>query len=307
MKKYYHPQSLVEDGAVVGDGSRVWAFAHILPGAKIGEDCNICDHVFIENDVQIGDRVTVKCGVQLWNGIRLEDDVFVGPNATFTNDKSPRSKQYPEKFLETRVYKDASIGANATLLPGISIGSGAMVGAAAVVTGDVPPKAIVVGNPARIVGYVDTEEKQASIPGNAGQLESSKVNGVKLHRIQNVRDLRGDLTAIEWEKELPFTPKRAFFVYNVPNSSVRGEHAHKACHQFLLCVHGSLSVVVDDGHSREEFLLNEPHVGIYIPPRVWGIQYKYSSDAVLFVLASHEYDSADYLRNYEEYLSYLEI
>ena len=90
---------------------------HILPGAKIGVDCNVCDHVFIENDVLIGNQVTVKCGVQLWDGIRLEDHVFVGPNATFTNDKSPRSKQYPEKYLETYVRKGASIGANATLHP----------------------------------------------------------------------------------------------------------------------------------------------------------------------------------------------
>jgi acetyltransferase-like isoleucine patch superfamily enzyme/dTDP-4-dehydrorhamnose 3,5-epimerase-like enzyme len=305
MEKYFHPKSLVEDGATIGEGSRVWAFTHILSGAKIGADCNICDHVFIENDVFVGDRATVKCGVQLWDGIRLEDDVFVGPNATFTNDKSPRSKQ-SYNLLETHVRKGASIGANATLLPGIIVGSGAVVGAGAVVTGDVPPKAIVVGNPARIVGYVDTEEKHLSVAGSAGQLESSSVKGVKLLLIQNVKDLRGDLTAIEWQKDLPFTPKRAFFVYNVPNSSVRGEHAHKVCSEFLVCVHGSISVVVDDGLSREEFLLNEPHLGIHVPPKVWRIHYKYSPGAVLFVLASQEYDPKDYIRDYDEYLTYIQ-
>lgn len=306
MNKYFHPKSLVEDGAVIGKRTRVWAYAHILSGAKIGADCNICDQVFIENDVLVCDRVTIKCGVQLWDGVTLEDDVFIGPNATFTNDKAPRSKQYPERYLETIVRKGASIGANATLLPGINIGAGAMVGAGAVVTGDVPPMAIVVGNPARIVGYMDTTEKQACIAGNAGELAHSEVKGVQLHQIQNVKDLRGDLAALEWEKELPFNPKRIFFVYNVPNSSVRGEHAHKICHQFLLCVHGSISVVVDDGNNREEYLLNQPHIGIHIPPEVWGIQYKYSSDAVLLVLASHEYDSDDYIRDYDKYLTYME-
>lgn len=157
---FQHPQSLVETERV-GQGTRVWAFTHILPGAVIGEDCNICDHVFVENDVVVGNRVTVKSGVQLWDGVRLEDDVFIGPNATFTNDLFPRSKQYPEAFNRTLVEKGASIGANATLLAGIRIGSNAMVGAGAVVTKDVPPNAIVMGNPARIKGYVDSAEKQA--------------------------------------------------------------------------------------------------------------------------------------------------
>ncbi|HUQ81191.1 MAG TPA: DapH/DapD/GlmU-related protein, partial [Gemmatimonadaceae bacterium] len=125
---FAHPQSLVESPNI-GEGTRVWAFAHILPGAKVGRDCNICDHVFIENDVVVGDRVTVKCGVQLWDGVALEDDVFVGPNATFTNDLFPRSRQRPEQFARPTVRAGASIGANATLLPGIEIGQGAMVGA----------------------------------------------------------------------------------------------------------------------------------------------------------------------------------
>ncbi|MEH6590006.1 MAG: WxcM-like domain-containing protein [Halioglobus sp.] len=306
MSENFHPKSLVEEGANIGEGTRVWAFAHILPGAVIGEDCNVCDHVFIENDVRIGDRVTVKCGVQLWDGISLEDDVFVGPNATFTNDKFPRSKQYPEQYAKTLIRKGASIGANATILPGLTIGSGAMVGAGAVVTGDVPSRAIVAGNPARIVGYADTEEKSISVIGDAEQLECSKVKGVSLHRLQSVEDLRGDLSAIEWEKDLSFIPKRVFFVYNVPSSSVRGEHAHKICHQFITCIHGSIAVIVDDGKNREEFNLSDPHIGIHIPPGVWGIQYKYSSDAVLFVLASHEYDAADYIRDYDEYLAFLE-
>ncbi|MFN8386468.1 MAG: acyltransferase [Anaerolineales bacterium] len=161
---FAHPNSIVESKQI-GKATRVWAFAHVLPGAVIGEDCNICDHVFIENDVVVGNRVTVKCGVQLWDGIRLEDDVFVGPNATFTNDPFPRSKKYPTEFSKIVVQKGASIGANATILPGITIGQNSMVGAGAVVTRDVPPNSIVMGNPARIVNYVtesfETEETVA--------------------------------------------------------------------------------------------------------------------------------------------------
>lgn len=154
MSPFIHPQALVESPHL-GAGTRVWAFAHILPGARIGADCNICDQVFIENDVVVGDRVTVKCGVQLWDGLRVEDEVFIGPNATFTNDLFPRSKVYPETFAVTVLRRGASIGANATILAGLTIGEGAMVGAGAVVTRDVPPGAIVVGNPARIKGYID--------------------------------------------------------------------------------------------------------------------------------------------------------
>lgn len=153
-----HSHALVEEGAVVGARTRVWAFVHILPGARIGVECNICDHVFIENDVVVGDRVTIKSGVQLWDGLRLEDDVFVGPNATFTNDRFPRSKQWPEKFLQTRVGRGASIGANATILPGVVVGERAMVGAGAVVIEDVPPYTVVVGNPARPVRVLEQDE-----------------------------------------------------------------------------------------------------------------------------------------------------
>lgn len=134
----------------IGDGTNVWQFVVILPGAEIGADCNICSHCFIENDVTVGDRVTIKSGVQLWDGVRLEDDVFVGPNACFTNDLYPRSKQYPAAFLQTVVKRGASIGANATILPGLTIGQGAMVAAGSVVTQDVPDFAVVAGNPAVI-------------------------------------------------------------------------------------------------------------------------------------------------------------
>lgn len=145
-----HPSADVQSSKI-GEGTRIWQFVVVLPEAEIGVDCNICSHVFIENQVKVGDRCTVKCGVQLWDGITLEDDVFIGPNATFTNDRHPRSRQHPERYPETIVRKCASIGANATILPGIEIGENAMVGAGAVVLEDVPAGATVVGNPARIL------------------------------------------------------------------------------------------------------------------------------------------------------------
>ncbi|AZD17693.1 MULTISPECIES: acyltransferase [Pseudomonas] len=153
-KDYFVHANALCESETIGAGTRVWAFSHILPKALIGRECNVCDHVFIENEVTIGDRVTIKCGVQIWDGITLEDDVFVGPNATFTNDCFPRSKVYPEKFPSTTVKRGASLGANCTILPGITIGENAMVGAGAVVTRDVAANTVVVGNPARVIGQV---------------------------------------------------------------------------------------------------------------------------------------------------------
>jgi len=139
----------------IGKDTRVWQFSVIFENAKIGENCNICAHSLIENDVVIGNNVTIKSGVFLWDGTRVEDDVFIGPNATFTNDVMPRSKIYPDVFSGITLKKGASIGANATILPGITIGCKAMVGAGAVVTKDVPDYAVVAGNPATIKRYIE--------------------------------------------------------------------------------------------------------------------------------------------------------
>jgi UDP-2-acetamido-3-amino-2,3-dideoxy-glucuronate N-acetyltransferase len=146
---FIHERALVESDAI-GAGTRIWAFAHVMPGARIGRDCNVCDHTYIEGDVVVGDRVTIKSGVFLWDGLRVEDDVFIGPQATFANDPFPRSKQ-PFEVRVTRIGRGATIGAGAVVLPGITVGEGAFVGAGAVVTRDVPPHAVVVGNPARVV------------------------------------------------------------------------------------------------------------------------------------------------------------
>lgn len=167
MPSYFkHSHALVESENIGAD-TRIWAFAHVLPGAHIGSNCNICDGVFIENDVRVGDDVTIKCGVQLWDGITIESGVFIGPNATFTNDRFPRSKQYSPELQRTTVKKGASIGANATILPGLTIGVNALIGAGSVVTRDVPDNAIVMGNPARISGYV-TDAPNTDVAGMAG-------------------------------------------------------------------------------------------------------------------------------------------
>ncbi len=301
MNFFRHAQALVESEAI-GDNTRIWAFAHVLSGARIGADCNICDHVFIENDVLIGDRVTIKCGVQIWDGLRIEDDVFIGPNATFTNDLFPRSKQHPEEYTKTFLCKGASIGANATVLAGVTIGINAMVGAGAVVTRDVPPNAIVVGNPAVVKGYVNVNNQQGNSPlKQIGEAESV-VPGVRFYNLPLIEDMRGNLSFAECGQYLPFVPKRYFLVFDVPSKEIRGEHAHKQVQQYLVCVKGSCSVVVDDGKRRQEFLLNSPAQGLYLPPMIWGIQYKYSPDAVLMVLASDVYSAADYIRDYDEYL-----
>ena len=150
MTAHIHPTADVQS-ASIGRGTRVWQFVVILPRAVIGTDCNICSHCFIENDVVVGNRVTVKSGVQLWDGLRIGDDVFIGPNATFTNDRHPRSGHREFIQQETLLEAGCSIGAGATILPGIKIGSGAMVGAGAVVTKDVAPGTTVVGNPARVI------------------------------------------------------------------------------------------------------------------------------------------------------------
>ena len=304
MSDFFQHENALVESTTIGANTRIWAFAHVLPDAQIGEDCNICDHVFIENDVSIGDRVTVKCGVQIWDGIDIGNDVFVGPNVTFTNDPWPRSKQWPEKFDRTVIEEGASLGAGAVILPGLKIGRGAMIGAGSVVTRSVPPHAVVVGNPGRIVRYtVDSGLEEIRPEAKETSTIAELVEGVFLDVLPIIRDLRGDLMAREVGKGLPFVPRRVFAIFDVPSKEVRGEHAHKECHQLLICLSGSVQCLVDNGNARTEYELDSPEKALHIPPMVWGTQYKYSKDAVLLVLASHEYDPDDYIRNYQDFLN----
>ena len=298
---FIHSNAICESSAI-GAGTRIWAYSHVLAGAILGDDCNICDHVFIENDVRLGSRVTVKSGVQLWDGIEIEDDVFIGPNATFTNDPYPRSKQWRSTHPLTRIRAGASIGANATILPGITVGPGAMVGAGSVVTRDVPPFAIVAGNPARITGYEARGVTDAS-PRTITSTSSELPGGARILHLRTNSDLRGSLAVLDFVQDLPFQPVRFFTVFDVPSSHVRGEHAHRVCHQLLHVPSGSVRVVLDDGRDRVDLTLDSPDIALHVPPMVWASQYAYTADAVLNVLASHKYDPGDYVRDYKEFTS----
>jgi acetyltransferase-like isoleucine patch superfamily enzyme/dTDP-4-dehydrorhamnose 3,5-epimerase-like enzyme len=303
---FAHPNALVESPHV-GPRTRVWAFAHVLPGARIGADCNICDGVFVENDVVVGDRVTVKCGVQLWDGVTLEDDVFVGPNATFTNDLYPRSRQYPERFARTVVRAGASIGANATVLAGVTVGERALVGAGAVVTRDVPPGAIVVGNPARVKGWADAravrDTPAAARPAASAPLPALAVRNARLVRLPLIQDARGFLSFGQTDAHLPFAPQRYFLIAGVPAGGLRGEHAHRELHQFVVCVHGSCRVAIDDGRTREELTLDGPSLGLHLGPMVWTTILHDSPATTVMVLASDVYHESDYVRDYDEFLA----
>ena len=165
-------------------------------------------------------------------------------------------------------------------------------------------KTIVIGNPGKIVGYVGAKE-HLSAPvrrplAEPGVTETT-VRGVTLHRLPNVEDLRGNLTFGETQRHVPFEIRRYFVVYGVASENIRGEHAHRNLHQFLICVHGACHVVADDGDAREEFVLNDPSVGLYLRPMVWAAQYKYTSEAVLLALTSDYYDPGDYIREYGEF------
>ncbi len=259
-------------------GARVDPYAHVEPEVEIPEDAVIMAGAY------------VPAGVVLGRGCRI------GPNAVF------------ESGAPTIVKCHVHIGANATLMPGITLAAKCVVRPGAVVQRSVPPGAIVEGNPAAIVGYVDTEAGPAGISVHTPAavcgptVEALAVQGVTLHHLPVIPDLRGSLTVGEFQRQIPFDPQRYFIVFGVPSREVRGEHAHRACHQFLICLRGSCSVVADDGRHRVEVQLDAPHRGLYLPPMTWGIQYKYSADAMLLVFASHHYDAADYIREYEEFL-----
>lgn len=301
---FVHEQGLCESQEI-GPGTRISAFARVFEGAHIGTACQIGDGAVIEDDAVLGDRVTVESGARVSQGVKLEEDVTVGANATFTSDLS-RDRRAPDGRPNTVVRTGASIGANATIFGGVEIGLGATVGAGSVVTRSVPPNAIVSGNPADIHGYTEESLRDTGTPrstiNDPGTVELA-ARGVCLQRFAEFADLRGSLTAGEIPKDIPFTPRRWFLVYDVPNREVRGEHAHHVCHQFLICVSSSISVAVDDGERRDEVTLDSPTLGLYIPPLVWASQFRYDPNSVLLVLASHPYDSEDYIRDYDAFLA----
>ena len=302
MGTFIDPSARFEPDTL-GDGSRVLAYVHVGPEAKIGRNCVINDHAVVVGDVVLEDNVNVQAGARLLGRVRLEQGVTIGADAVI-NGEAPADLDHPGEVIVRRF---ASLGPNVTVSPGVIVGRRAVVEAGAVVRQSVPANAIVSGNPATIVSYVDSEHEAApaqvavSASGVAGIAET-RVRGVTLHTLTNARDLRGSLTAAEFTG-LPFPPRRLFTVYDVPSESVRGAHAHRECAQFLVCLAGEVSCLVDDGSAREAIDLDTPEVGLHIPPMVWGTQWKYTRNAVLLVLASHPYDADDYIRDYEEFLA----
>ena len=249
--------------------------------SAIAEDAVIHPDTTIENEVTIGRRVVLEGpGIVLRVGARLDAACVIGE--------------------------------------GVTIAHGAHVRVGAVVLASVPPYAIVEGNPARIVGYRSSSKnvphprqvlRHINIDAVAHMPRPSHigldVGGSALYLMRRVNDARGSLTVGEVPAELPFTPARYFAVFDVPSQELRGEHAHKQCQQFLICMHGSCRVLLDDGNQRCEVTLDRPDMGIYMPAMIWGTQYRYSDDAVLLVFASHQYDTADYLRSYDDFLAEL--
>lgn len=196
-----------------------------------------------------------------------------------------------------------AVGANSVIADGVSIGRYAVIEPCSYIKDNIPPYAIASGNPARIVGYVNSTEIVSNAVKNEFVSEAGKT-GAKIYNIPSFGDMRGKLGVLEWDKLLPFDVKRIFYTYDVPSSKVRGEHAHKKCEQFLISLHGSLNVIVDDGKYREEFVLDSSDKGLHLPSGCWGTQYKHSADCILLVCASHAYDPDDYIRDYDDFLAY---
>lgn len=287
--------------AIAGEDTIISPYVLVSHNVKIGKECYIGPHCVIEEDVRISDKVEVGAGVHFCPRVKVSESVTIGANVCFT----ARAVDEKNEDEPTIVEVGAVIGDGAIIYNGISIGQFAKVSPGALLAKSVPPYSIVEGNPARIVGYVNTSNTaplglESKLSGEG--IYRSGVNGVCFYSLPLINDIRGNLTVGEFERSIPFPVKRYFIVFDVPSVETRGEHAHYRCHQFLVCVKGSISVMVDDGASREVFLLGRPEQGLYLPPMTWGVQYKYSSDAVLLVFASDYYDEADYIRNYDDFL-----
>jgi serine acetyltransferase/dTDP-4-dehydrorhamnose 3,5-epimerase-like enzyme len=280
-------------------------FSSIDPTALLGAGTKVGPHVFIDAMAVVGEQCTIESGAHLARGTVLENNVFVGAHVAFAT--APGSMQRP-----VVVKQGAWIGANASIVAaGIVIGAKAIVRPGSVVTRSVPPGAIVEGNPANIIGYVDATQgppgsAQAAVVQNRASVETTPVKGVAVHHFPVIPDLRGNLSVGEFDRQIPFKPLRYFLVFGVPSRELRGEHAHRQCHQFLICLRGSCAVVADDGVHRVEVALDSPDRGLYLPPMTWGIQYKYSADAMLLVFASDYYDRDDYIRDYAEFTALVE-
>lgn len=304
----WHPSSDIQTENI-GIHTTIGQYCVIFPDAKIGSGCRISAHVMIENNVLVGDNVIIGSGVKIMPGVCIEDNVVIGVNTSCGSNFSTNPLDHEISLVRTVIRAGALVGSNVTIQPGIEIARGAEIESGSVVVSSVPDNAIVSGSPARIVGYTRTWKEAVIEKASWTQdrtpplLDNTSVRGVTIHRFPIVPDMRGSLTVGEFDRQIPFIPYRYFMVFNVPSKETRGEHAHLACHQFLICLRGSCAVLADDGVNRIEVLLDSLDKGVYLPPMIWGVQYKYSEDAVLLVFASHHYDPNDYIRDYSQFLS----
>ena len=318
---HYRPNVEIGEGSVVGPNAVIYydvvigARALIGDGAsireqcRIGDDCLISRCVTVNYNVQIGDRTRIMDNTHITGNMRIGSDCFISLCVGTTNDNAIGKLPYdPERVRGPIVEDGAAIGAGATILPALTIGRNSIVGAGSVVTGNVQANAIVTGSPARVTGYVEmtkaATKRYAFDASDAGQpsASSTSVAGVTVHQLRFVEDMRGNLSVGEFAREIPFVARRFFSIFDVPGSRVRGEHALKACDQFIICLKGRASVVIDDGTKREEVLLDRPNIGVYIPAMIWTTFYKFSPDAILLVFASTYYQHTEYIRDYQEYL-----
>lgn len=270
-------------------------------------ELSVAHGAVVADDFEHGLNCCVGSYAVIGSGCTVEDDVRIGPRATVLAPEATPGSASRRLVVQT----GARIGAAAVVCGAVVIGRGARIEPGAVVDSDVPPYAVVAGNPAYVTGYVspstgDSGARQVEMvraPSEAGSVLLP--SGASVIRFPEVADLRGLLTFAEVDGQLPFTVDRFFLVYDVPSQELRGEHAHHRLHQLIIAVSGAVSVLTDNGTVREEVRLDEPTVGVHIPPMVWGVQFRHTADAVLMVLASDRYDDADYIRDYDEYLQVL--
>lgn len=281
--------------ATLDDSVVVGPFARICADVSVGLNCVIAAHSFVGSGARLGRAVHVGEGAYIGPGVNVGDEVTIGPRAVLVGADG---RGTPAACVSA----DACIGAGAVVSWGFPIGAGAVVEDGAVVNRPVPAHAVVRGNPAQIAGYRNSRVPTVTSPGMRPADGRTTIPGVTLHELHSVFDMRGNLTVAELARDIPFEVRRMFFVHDVPNQELRGEHAHRACHQFLIAASGSLHVVAEDGDMREEFILDRRSLGLHLPPMIWATQYRHSPGAVLLVLASHSYDAGDYIRDYGEYL-----
>jgi acetyltransferase-like isoleucine patch superfamily enzyme/dTDP-4-dehydrorhamnose 3,5-epimerase-like enzyme len=295
------PSALCESSSV-GAGTAIGAFARIAPTATIGADTVIRENVVIEAGARVGSRVTIGAGSWIGPDAVVEDDVVLAANVTVLGI----GEDGVSPGTPTIVRRGASIKAGSTIMDSITVGRGAVVEAGSVVLWPVPPFSVVAGNPAWTQRYLEAE--------NLGRAEHMLLRGTGVStlgvgashvcRFPEFIDVRGGLTVSDLSDEyVPFEPVRFFTVYAAPSGSARGDHAHRRCHQFIMCVAGSVWVSVDDGEKRKELVLDSPTLGVYVPPMVWASQFRFQPDSVVMVFASLPYDPAEYIRDYEQFLA----